>query len=308
MAIKVNNVATLSNIRLSKGLSENFLYYTSGSNLYKLNKEIPQIESFFPIQFNINDMYIDESNNIYGARSRNYDGLIKYSDNGEILWEFTQNTSFTYTIAYYDNHVYIGEYDQAVRKVDTDGNQIWIDTIHNDVINDINISPSGYIYSVSSDSTIRYRDDQNNYLGVRTLDGSVQKVLIDSNNNVFTYNTVPTQSSIPATISKLDETLSNIIWSQNTTYSPRDMALDSNDNLYILLNESSLRSYIQKIDNNGNQLWITELSFDSTVSFVLDENFIYVANNEKIFKLDMNANEIWNFDSGFVQSMALKNS
>jgi hypothetical protein len=275
--------------------------------MYKVNLMTGVEIQSFPVQYNFNDIAIDDDDNVYGSRSRNYNGLAKYSPVGSLVWEFRQNTSFAYGLAYYNEHLYLTEYNQYVRKIDLEGNEVWNDSRHNDAVNDVAVSSSGDVYSVSSDGSIRYRSEDSTYLGGRTLGGSVGNVLIGEDDYVYSVNTVPSNSSIPSEVKMLSSDLDQVLWNYQAPYGVRSIAVDSENNTYALMSESSpSRWYIAKLDSNGNEISVAQYgSSEVPRDIKIKHGFMYISTNSEIIKYDLNGNEIWRINSGYVYAMAV---
>ncbi|HBG4728492.1 TPA: hypothetical protein KQE54_002355, partial [Clostridioides difficile] len=86
------------------------------------------------------------------------------------------------------NNIYSGSEDKTVRKISTDGNEIWKYTGHTDYVKSTCVDSNNNIYSGSNDKTVRKlqqnlgvlitKDNQNEIHKITKLDTLVKEVLL----------------------------------------------------------------------------------------------------------------------------------
>ena len=177
--------------------------------------------------------------------------------------------------------------DNTVRKIDSNGNQIWSFTGHTDAVRGVAVDSNGNVYSASNDSTVRKLDSNGNQIWSFTgHTNSVKSVALDSNGNVYS-------ASRDNTVRKIDSN-GNQIWSF-TGHTDRvlGVAVDSNGNVYSASRDNTVR----KIDSSGNQVWSFTGHTNSVRGVAVDSNGnVYSASDDNtVRKIDSNGNQIWSF-------------
>ena len=64
--------------------------------------------------------------------------------------------------------VYSAGNDNTVRKIDSNGNEVWVFTGHTSNVWGVAVDQNGYVYSVSSDNTVRKIDPDGNEVWIFT--------------------------------------------------------------------------------------------------------------------------------------------
>jgi uncharacterized delta-60 repeat protein len=221
--------------------------------------------------------------------------LMKYSVNGDSVWEFVDNNTYVAQISSmkFDNqgNIILAGYDgtsssdYVTMKIDTQGNQIWYSTYNNNGPNEVNkiwdmcVDTDGYTYvtGISDDivnfyqdiHTIKY-DPNGDTVWMRRFNGlsnyfdSGRKILVDPNKNVFVGGTISKQTpaSSDIVLIKYDST-GNLMWTSYYDYQPAsqsfdeitDMKMDNAGNIYMTGTSSS--------DNSQATVRIVTIKFNT---------------------------------------------
>jgi len=253
------------------------------------------------------------------------------------------NSDYIVVVGKYLN--YTGYAKAFVAKLSkADGSLLWIKAlkIHdNDEAYDVTVDGQGNIYVVGQTQdtgTSQYYG----FVAKFDLDGNLQwsriwdetmnstgwGVAVDSNGYVYVTGEIDIGTSYDCLIMKLSPTDGSLVWSKRIGTADRDeygydIAIDSNDNIYVAgKNTSAYSAFLLKLDTGGNMIWgeiwkVGSLNTRSEGVTVDPFGNVYIAGavgyypyKVSIAKFDENGNLQWakTWDSGgsdYVRSVAV---
>ena len=208
----------------------------------------------------------------------------------EKLWEYDGHSSQVNSIAV-DQYgfVYSGSSDQTVRKIDPDGNELWSSDV-NTTIYTVAVDQDRFVFIGNFDNTIRKIDPGGNQ--VWSFTGHENTVYgLDTDRNGFVYS-----ASLDNTVRKIDPD-GNQVWAF-TGHSDNvwDVAVDQDGFVY----SGSSDQTVRKIDPDGNQVWsFTGHSGNIRTVTVDQDGFVYSGSfgteDSILRKIDPDGNQVWSF-------------
>ncbi len=229
------------------------------------------------------------------------DGVIKkISSNGSQVWSFTGHTDYVSLAVDNNGYIYSGGFDRTVRKINSSGSQIWSFTGHSYIVSDVAVDNNGYVYSSSFDKTVRKINSNGSQIWNFTGHTDWAKsVAVDNNGYVYSGSNDKTVRKITSSGSQ--------VWSfTDIQYGVHKVAVDNNGNTYICSDT------VIKIDFNGQLVWkFTEVWVSLVHEVVIDNNgYIYIGDSHKeVKKITSEGKLLWRFGdhAGEVKSVALDN-
>ncbi|HFL2474281.1 TPA: WD40 repeat domain-containing protein, partial [Clostridioides difficile] len=221
------------------------------------------------------------------------------------------------------NNIYSGSEDKTVRKISTDGNEIWKYTGHTDYVKSTCVDSNNNIYSGSNDKTVRKlqqnlgvlitKDNQNEIHKITKLDTLVKEVLpnpieiwrfntnsivrsicLDLDNNIIIGNTSNRIKKIAQ-----DKT---VLW-EYTGYSNwvRSVCVDSQNNII----SGSDDKTVKKLSTNGTEVWSFTGHLGSISSICVDSKDNIISTTTHTKKLSPDGVEIWDYFNTYMRSVVV---
>ena len=195
------------------------------------------------------------------------------------------------------SQIYTASSDNTVRKVDSDGNEVWSFTGHTSIVNGVAVDADGNVYSASNDNTVRKIDSSGNEVWSFTgHSSSVTSVAIDADGNVYSIG-------LDDTLRKIDAQ-GNEVWRVFSTFDVFEgVAVDLDGNIYV-----GDLNRIYKLDNDGNEVWtyVGDASFND-LAVDSSGNVYGAAEDNIVVKVDSDGNKVWTFTghTGWVNGIAV---
>ena len=99
------------------------------------------------------------------ASSSDDNTVRRIDSDGNQIWSFNDHTALVFGVTIdLDGNVYSASADNTLRKIDLNGNQIWSFTGHNDRVRSVAVDSFGNVYSASDDNTVRKLDSNGNQI------------------------------------------------------------------------------------------------------------------------------------------------
>lgn len=214
------------------------------------------------------------------------DTVRKIDQNGNEIWNYNVGDAVGDVYVDTQDFVYVGSYNNNLIKLNQNGNLVWTFTGHTDVVQAIVVDNNGNVYSGSRDDTVRKIDSSGNQVWSFTNHtNDVQSLVLDSNGFIYS-------GSIDNTVRKIDSN-GNQIWSYTTPNSGvQDLSIDENNNIYVAAVLDAI-----KLDSSGNEIWASpNPSSQIFISVAVDTNGnVYLGtNDEYLVKFDLNGQLVFN--------------
>lgn len=222
----------------------------------------------------------------------------KFNYSGDQQWSFTKGGSFTIDVEIDEQgFAYRGGFDGYVRKIDSAGSEVALDTcgtISDDVF-DVETSENETLCSAKNGVVRKWNTagttTMSSLWSVNTLDGNINKVKFDNDRNVIV-------GSQDGSLYKLNGSDGSIIWHY-------DNALNLVSEVYVLDDNSMYISgqpnLVKKIDSDGNEVWSNSNHSGNVNFFVVDDqDNIYTAGSDgTIKKINATGSVVWS-ESGLI--------
>ena len=216
----------------------------------------------------------------------------KLDPEGNEVWVFEGHSSRVRAVAVDSNgYVYSGSSDNTVRKIDPDGKEVWAFTGHTDLVRAVAVDSEGYVYSGSWDNT------------VRKISPEGEEVWVFTGHSDWVY-TVAVDSNGHVYSGSADNTLRKISPSGNEVWSftghsdsVRAVAVDSQGYVY----SGGVDETVRKIDPEGNEVWGHSFHSNTVGGIAVDPyGNVYASHSLRTFKIDPDGNEMWMHREGSV--------
>ena len=267
------------------------------------------------------------------------------SSNPVEVWSFKGHSEKVNSVVVdNDGYVYSGSQDGTVKKIDSDGNEVWsfdkytYEEYSNADYYDLAVNSKGYIYSVNNfESRVKIGPngkevwentmgivansvtiDSEGYVYLGSIsDGTIKKIKPDGK-EVWDYefpiitNSITVDSAGYIYIGSFDGTVMKISSDRNEIWRFKghsddvyDIAIDNNGNVY----SGSQDGTVKKIDSSGNEVWSFEKHTSAVMSVAVDSdgNVYSGSEDNTVRKINSDGNQVWSFKghSSDVNSIAV---
>ena len=221
-------------------------------------------------------------------------------------WNFSGHSKYVNSLAVdNDGYVYSASSDNTIKKINSNGNEVWSFDGHSDNVRSVAVDSDGYVYSASDDNTVKKIDNSGNEVWSFNAHSDDVKGVAVDNDG-YVYS-----ASDDNTVKKIDNS-GNEVWSFNGhSSSIYDVAVDSDGYVY----SGSNNEIVKKIDSTGNEVWSYNGDSGSIKRIAVDsDGYVYSVNttstgDDTVKKIDNSGNEVWSFDghSSSISDVAVDN-
>jgi tRNA pseudouridine-54 N-methylase len=216
------------------------------------------------------------------------DTLRRIDSEGNQVWVFTGHSDPIYSLAVDSSGtVYSGSLDNTLRKIGSNGVEIWSFDFGSALVA-VAVDAIGNVYGGSQDSTVRKLSSN----GVQIWSfgghsGRVNAVAVDANGNVYS-------GGFDHTVRKISSSGSQIWVNTDSSNDVLIVAVDSTGNVY----SGDLDGEVRKFDSDGNQIWINTDHVQAVSGLAVDsDGNVYTGSADgEVKKIDSSGNEVWTFD------------
>jgi streptogramin lyase len=264
------------------------IYISNDNDVYKYDFEFNILSDPYLSGYdNINDMYMDSSNNLF-ITDRNANKVDKYNSSGVLQLSINSNLeSPRCTVVDSTNNIYIANYDDdSILKYDSTGTTV-LATFKNNLVFDDNIAVdgSGNIYTMDNNYVYKYNTSYNIIKSYKlSNDGNTHDIICDRVNG-FLYIAYDDYISGNEKVIKLTTNLTYVqeyIIPYNSYIELYSLALDNSNNLYVSCNDTD--SSMIKILNLSSETITNTINlpydFPQIVVDTSNSNTIYALNIE----------------------------
>ena len=251
------------------------VYVSTWDSLLRFTPSGREVWRYDDIYGIVYDVALNPSGSVYiaiGKPSYDYGRIWKFTKFGDIEWKFSEfNQDVRCVEVDEDGFVYGGGFDGTLRKISSDGEEVWRFSGFNDpgFVNDVEIGPGGFIYA-------RSRDEK-----IRKISPDGEEIWNRGDSDLFGALTVGKDRSV---------------------YASWDTYTDTSGDTDVY------KGRIKKFTAGGQEVWSSSFISGGVVihDIVLGrDGYLYASGNEKLFKLTTGGEKIWgiNVSGGLVEGI-----
>lgn len=226
------------------------------------------------------------SQNIYISETggSNTAGTIqKMDESGNINWSFN-TTNDTFIDVSKEKFVYAGDSGNNVRRLDRDGNELWVTTLGNK-IRDV-AEGGNNVYAAFSKEVTKLLKSDGSSVNSFSFNQSVLQIESREDGSVYVGEDADR-------IKKFNSSL-NLQWTYNNMTGVAKGIAFKNNFVYVATGDQS----VHKVDDTGSRVWkVNTISNPIGVAVDEQEN-VYGIQDSEILKLDSQGNQVWRTASG----------
>ena len=182
--------------------------------------------------------------------------------------------------------IYVTSVDRSVRRIDKDGDMVWVNTEHTDVTNAVSVDQNRNAYSVSNDDTLKKIDELGNTVWTYTYTTNITAVSVYDQDNIV----IGTEDGV---IIKLDSNATELWRYEEHTAKINHVAIGTD--LFVYTASSDFT--VHKIDPMGTQVWIFNghTNVVNGVDVDINGNVYSASSDDTVRKISSKGMQEWSF-------------